>query len=62
MAAPHVAGMAALLYSELDGVRSAENRAKVESCIRSTTDNIGPASTFGGGRVNVPRAIACIRS
>jgi subtilisin family serine protease len=61
MAAPHVAGMAALLYSELGGVRSAENRAKVEGCIRSTADNVGPSTTFGGGRVNVPRALACIR-
>jgi subtilisin family serine protease len=61
MAAPHVAGMAAMLYAELDGVRSTENRARVENCIRSTTDNVGPSTTFGGGRVNVPRALACIR-
>jgi subtilisin family serine protease len=61
MAAPHVAGIAALLYAELDGVRSPENRAKVEGCIRGTTDNVGPSTTFGGGRVNVPRALACIR-
>jgi subtilisin family serine protease len=61
MAAPHVAGMAALLYSEMNGVRTPENRAKVEGCIRSTTDNIGPSTTFGGGRVNVQRALACIR-
>ena len=61
MAAPHVAGLAAILYAELGGLRSPENRARVESCIRFTTDNIGPVTTFGGGRVNVPRAIACIR-
>jgi subtilisin family serine protease len=61
MAAPHVAGLAALLYAELDGVRSVQNRAKVEGCIRSTTDNIGPSTTFGGGRINAQRALACVR-
>jgi subtilisin family serine protease len=62
MAAPHVAGMAAVLYAELGGTRSDANRLRVESCIKSTTDNIGPASTFGGGRVNVVRALAALRS
>jgi subtilisin family serine protease len=61
MAAPHVAGLAALLYAEIGGERSPENRARVESCIRSTTDDIGPSSIFGGGRVNAARALACIR-
>jgi lantibiotic leader peptide-processing serine protease len=62
MAAPHVAGMAALLYAELGGVRNAANRARVEACILSTTDDIGPATTYGGGRVNVEAAILAIRS
>lgn len=62
MAAPHVAGLASLLYGELGGARSVANRARVEACIRSTTDNIGPASTFGGGRINAQRALGCIRS
>jgi serine protease len=61
MAAPHVAGIAALLYAELGGSRSEENRARVENCIRSTTDDIGPSTTFGGGRVNAARALACVR-
>jgi subtilisin family serine protease len=61
MAAPHVAGLAALLYAELGGERSAANRARVEQCIRSTTDEIGPSSTFGGGRVNAARALGCVR-
>jgi subtilisin family serine protease len=61
MAAPHVAGLAALLYAELGGERNVVNRARVEACIRSTTDDIGPSSTFGGGRVNAARALACIR-
>jgi subtilisin family serine protease len=61
MAAPHVAGLAALLYGELDGVRSAENRALVERCIRTGTDDIGPSTTFGGGRINAEKALACVR-
>jgi subtilisin family serine protease len=56
-AAPHVTGLAAELYAELGGVRSAANRARVESCIRSTTDVIGPNTTYGGGRINVMSAI-----
>ncbi|MGV3708597.1 MAG: S8 family peptidase [Gemmatimonas sp.] len=62
MAAPHVSGMAALLYAELGGARSKANGARVEACIRATTDNIGPSSTFGGGRVNVESGILAIRN
>jgi subtilisin family serine protease len=62
MAAPHVTGMAAVLYGELGGVRSPENRARIEACIKSTTDDVGAASTYGGGRVNVRRAVEAIRN
>jgi subtilisin family serine protease len=62
MASPHVAGMAAVLYAELGGERTPENRARVMSCIQSTTDDIGPASTFGGGRVNVQKAVDALRA
>jgi lantibiotic leader peptide-processing serine protease len=62
MAAPHVTGMAAVLYAELGGVRSAANHDRIVSCIRSTTDDIGPASIFGGGRVNVMKAIEALRA
>lgn len=62
MAAPHVAGLASLLYGELAGVRSVANRVKVEGCIKSSTDNIGPATTFGGGRINAQKALTCIRA
>ena len=62
MAAPHVSGMAAVLYAELGGVRTPQNRARVEACIRSTTDNIGDPSIYGGGRVNVHSAVDAIRS
>ncbi len=62
MAAPHVAGMAAVLYEAVGGVRSAANRARVESCIETTTDNIGPSTTYGGGRVNEEKALAAIKA
>jgi subtilisin family serine protease len=62
MAAPHVAGLAAVLYEAAGGARSAEVRAKVERCIRTTTDDIGASTTFGGGRVNAVRALECARS
>jgi hypothetical protein len=38
------------------------NRAKVEGCIKTSTDNIGPASTFGGGRINAQKALACVKA
>jgi len=62
MAAPHVAGMAAVLYGELGGVRSPGNRARVEACIKTTTDNIGDPSIYGGGRVNVRKAVDALRA
>jgi len=62
MAAPHVAGMAAVLYGELGGVRSPANRARVEACIKATTDNIGDPSIYGGGRVNVRKAVEALRA
>jgi hypothetical protein len=54
--------MAAVLYSELGTARSTEARARVEACIKSTTDNIGPSSIFGGGRINVRKAVAALRA
>ena len=62
MATPHVAGLAALLYAELGGVRSAANVTRILGCIKSTADNIGPSSTFGNGRVNEQSAITAIRA
>ncbi len=62
MAAPHVSGMAALLYEELGGVRSAANQARVMSCIETTTDDIGPESIYGRGRINVEKAIEALRA
>ncbi len=34
----------------------------VVACITSTTDVIGPATTFGGGRVHVQRAVDALRA
>ena len=62
MAAPHVSGLVALLYSEINGTRTDANRARIVQCIRSTTDDIGDASIYGGGRVNVRKAIEAIRA
>ncbi|MES2525043.1 MAG: S8 family serine peptidase [Gemmatimonadota bacterium] len=62
MAAPHVSGMAAVLYGEIGGERSVANRARIEACIRTTTDDIGSSSIYGGGRVNVRKAVEAIRS
>lgn len=62
MAAPHVAGLAAVLYGELGGARSDANRLKVENCIKTQTDAIGPSTTYGGGRINVQKAIDALRA
>ncbi|NUR32920.1 MAG: S8 family serine peptidase [Gemmatimonadaceae bacterium] len=56
-ASPHVAGLAALLYEQLGGVRSAANVTRIEGCIRNTTDNIGSPDIYGRGRINVTKAL-----
>jgi subtilisin family serine protease len=61
-AAPHVSGLAAILYEQLGGVRNAANEARVEACIKNTTDNIGPSTTYGGGRINVTRALDALKA
>jgi hypothetical protein len=62
MAAPHVAGAAAMLYAEIGGAATVAKRARVTECIMRTTDDIGPATTFGGGRINVARAVNALKS
>lgn len=62
MAAPHVAGLAAVLYAELGGVRSDANRLRVIGCILDNTDDIGDPGIYGGGRVNVQKAVAALRA
>lgn len=62
MAAPHVSGMAAVLYGEIGGAASPASAARVEACIRQTTDDIGPASIYGGGRVNLKKAVDALHA
>jgi serine protease len=57
MAAPHVTGMAAVLYAKLGGAPTPAKRDRVEACIKTTADNIGSSSIFGSGRVNVKKAL-----
>jgi subtilisin family serine protease len=61
-ASPHVAGLAAVLYEALGGTRSAGNVTRIEGCIKNTTDNIGPSSTYGGGRINVTKALDALNA
>jgi thermitase len=63
MAAPHVAGVAALVYDRLGGERSKEAGQTVVETIISTTDDLGPPGydpAFGHGRVNALNAVQAI--
>lgn len=62
MASPHVAAVAAMIRGELAGERSAAMAMRVANCVKASTENIGPASTFGGGRVNASIALSLARS
>ncbi len=62
MAAPHVSGLVALVTAEIGGTRSTARRARAIACVTRSTDNIGPSSIYGGGRVNAASAIALVRS
>lgn len=62
MATPHVAGVAALVYDRLRGVRSPENAQKVIRALTSTVVDLGPPGydpVYGSGRIN---ALAAVRS
>jgi subtilisin family serine protease len=61
-ATPHVAGLAAILYEALGGARTAANVVRIEGCIKTTTDDIGPSSTYGGGRINVTKALNALNA
>ena len=61
MAAPHVAGVAALVYEDLGGTRNAANGAKVvEALINSTDDLYAPGydPVSGYGRLNALGAVS----
>jgi serine protease len=60
MAAPHVAGVAALLYDRLGGVRSKANADLIVQTIIDTADDLGAPGydpMFGYGRLNALRAV-----
>lgn len=61
-ASPHVSGLAALLYEALGGARSAANVSRIEGCIKGTTDNIGSSDIYGGGRINVTKALDALNA
>ena len=63
MAAPHVAGLAALLYDRLGGVRSPENATKVIDAMTSTAIDLGVSGSdpvYGSGRVDALTAVQSI--
>jgi serine protease len=63
MAAPHVAGVAALLYDRLGGVRSKANADLIVQTIIDTVDDLGPDGydpLFGYGRLNALKAVEAI--
>lgn len=63
MASPHVAGIAALLYDRLDGVRTMHNAERVRSAITSTATDVGDDGhdpIYGWGLVNAERAVLSI--
>jgi thermitase len=57
MAGPVAAGVAALIWSYVPSLTSNQ----VETILGATCDNIGPASVFGHGRVNVRKAMLMAR-
>ncbi|GGK15184.1 S8 family serine peptidase [Luteimonas terricola] len=57
MAAPHVSGVAALVYGKYPGIKPAQ----VESILRRTADDLGQPGNdpfYGAGRVNAAAAVA----
>ncbi len=62
MAAPHVSGVAALVYDRLGGVRSPDNARKVSDALTSTAVDLGAPGydpVYGSGRVD---ALASVQS
>ncbi len=61
MAAPHVSGLAALLWTLNDGLSA----RRVREIIETTADDLGAAGKdddFGHGRINCERAVAVLRA
>jgi subtilisin family serine protease len=63
MAAPHVAGVAALVYDRVGGERTVKNAETVIRALVATADDLGPPGwdpIFGSGRVNAFLAVQSI--
>lgn len=63
MATPHVAGVAALVYDRLAGVRSVENRDAVISALTSSAVDLGAPGydpVFGYGRLDALAAVQAV--
>ena len=63
MASPHVAGVAALVYDRLGGVRSPENAQKVVDALVDSADDLGAPGwdpAYGSGRVNALGAVRAV--
>lgn len=63
MAAPHVSGVAAILYGRLGGVRNTTNAAIVRRALVQTADDLGAPGMdpiFGYGLVNALRATQAV--
>jgi serine protease AprX len=63
MASPHVAGVAALVYDRVGGVRNSVNAQKVLAAIVGNTDDLGAPGydpLFGSGRVNALKAAGAV--
>ncbi|MEA2452941.1 MAG: hypothetical protein QOG04_1651 [Actinomycetota bacterium] len=63
MASPHVAGVAALLYDRLGGVRSKANADLIVQTILSSVDDLGAPGydpLYGFGRLNALKAVQAI--
>jgi hypothetical protein len=63
MAAPHVAGIAAMVWDRLGGARTTENAALVRDAIVSTAVDLGPPGydpVFGSGRVDALEAVRAV--
>jgi subtilisin family serine protease len=63
MASPHVAGVAALVYDRLGGIRSVDNAKVVADALLTSADDLGTPGydpVFGHGRVNALAAVTSV--
>ena len=63
MASPHVAGVAALVYDRLGGIRTAENRDEIHRALLASAKDLGVPGTdpvYGSGRVDALAAVQAV--